>query len=423
MQTNKRVLYILQQSILDNAGKWLSADSNINMASGFFNAWIDQTGMGGFEVDVVIAPINTFTDIKNFQEVFPEHPNLKFIEIEMTPSAALNRMDFSSWEWQKVFQTGRYDLIITCVPEWVLAIKTLLHTMKQPMPKIITQCFWLDTPEIDEPKQPEHITLQWRQAEGFILSDLVVFTCESTKKAWINNSIRIISARALLPVLQKTTVWDFGYSQAEIDSTVPEDWRAHDVARIGFLNRITSDDYTNTHIFIEALRLLKTDPRYTDHFEVVFTNPSKRVSGEWLLRNVPNYKSFMDGKPLSRSEYLQFLYSCDVTTHLFVKERYGGCALRESIASLNFTVVADCHEQGHLVFDPHLKVDAKNLTAEAVADALRYAIDVTLCRVTNDEWMKAQDYREATVDKNKLQCSFESQINIVLSDLYKILEV
>lgn len=420
--TNKRILYILQQSILSNSKLWLSADSNINMASGFFTAWIAHNNMEGFEVDVVIAPMSHFEDITSAREVFPEHPNLNFVELPMTKNAALNRLDFRSWGMQNVLQNGAYDLIISCTPEWVLGIKTVYRILQLEGPPIITQCFWLDTPEIGEPKQPKDITLQWRQAEGFLLSDLVVFTCKSTKEAWVGNAVKTLAPGPILQVLNKSVIWDFGYSENEISShafTIAQ--RNLDRARIGFLNRLGSDNYTNAPLFIDALRILANDDNYKDRFEVVFTNPSKRVTEEWLVANVPNFVSFDGGQPLSRSRYLELIYSCDITAHLFTKERYGGCALRESIAALNYTVVADCHEQGRLVQDPKLKIDVNNLTPEGVARALRYAIDCATQHMTTDEWMEATDYREQTVEKNYEQCSFEKQIYTFLADIKKVI--
>lgn len=420
-----RMLYVLQQSILDNDRNWLSADSNINMASGFFRAWIAQNDMKGYDVDVMIAPIVSFGDIVEFSEVFPIHPRLNFIQTPMTRNAALNRLDFRSWSWSQIIQNRDYDVIITCVPEWVLGIKTAYDTLKMKAPKVVAQCFWLDTPMIGEPKQPEHLTLQYRQAEGFALADLVVFTCQSTRSAWIQNAIKLLAPKPITEIMSKMTVWDFGYSQNEVFEMIGSGTlrRINGVARIGFLNRMGSDGYTNAKAFIDALHILKSDPEYADNFEVVFTNPSKRVSEDWLKENVPNFVSFMDGKTLSRKEYFQFLYECDITAHLFVKERYGGCALRESIAAGNLTVVADCHEQKALVSNSSLRVNAEDMCVDDVADALRYAIDVILERnMTEYEYDRAATLQNETSHRNYNSCSFEETTKVVLSDLAKLID-
>jgi hypothetical protein len=421
----KRMLYVLQQSILDNDRNWLSADSNINMASGFFRAWIDHNDMEGYEVEVMITPIVSFGDIVDFTDVFPAHPRLNFIQTQMTRNAALNRMDFRSWQWSQIIQNRHYDVIVTCVPEWVLGIKTTYDMLKMAPPKIVAQCFWLDTPMIGEPKQPEAITLQYRQAEGFVLADLVVFTCQSTRNAWIQNAIKLLAPKPITEIMAKMTVWDFGYSQSEVEEMVGGGSmrRKTDVARIGFPNRMGSDGYTNASAFIAALRILKDDPQYADSFEVVFTNPSKRVSEDWLKENVPNFVSFMDGKTLTRKEYFQFLYECDITVHLFVKERYGGCALRESIAAGNYTVVADCHEQQSLVMDASLRVSVDPLTSDDIADALRYAIDVILERnMPIEDCDRASDLRYDTMFGNYSRCSFEETTKTVLADLAKLID-
>lgn len=421
----KRMLYVLQQSILDNDRNWLSADSNINMASGFFRSWIAYNDMEGYEVDVMIAPIVNFGDITNYSEVFPVHPRLSFIQTLMTRNAALNRLDYRSWQWMQVLDHRQYDVIVTCVPEWILGIKTTYDVLKIAPPKIIAQCFWLDTPMIGEPKQPESITLQYRQAEGFALADLVVFTCQSTKNAWLQNAIKLLAPKPITEIMAKMTVWDFGYSQAEVEEMIGGGTmrRVNDIVRIGFLNRMGSDGYTNAQVFIDALRILKNDPEYADNFEVAFTNPSKRVSEQWLTENVPNFVSFAGGKPLSRKEYFQFLYECDVTVHLFVKERYGGCALRESIAAGNYVVVASCHEQETLVKDRNLRVRPEDLTPENVADALRYAIDVVLERNLDDITLdRAYERRDDMRSANYTRCSFEQTTKTVLNDLVKLID-
>lgn len=421
----KRMLYVLQQSILDNERNWLSADSNINMASGFFRTWIDHNDMDGYEVDVMIASIDTFGDISNFSEVFPTHSRLNFLQTAMTRNAALNRLDYRSWQWMQILEHRHYDVIITCVPEWILGIKTVYDVLKITPPKIIAQCFWLDTPMIGEPKQPEHITLQYRQAEGFALADLVVFTCNSTRNAWIHNAIKLLAPKPITEIMAKMTIWDFGYSQAEVEEMIGGgSMKAnYDIVRIGFLNRMGSDGYTNAPVFIEALRILKDDPNYADTFEVVFTNPSKRVSEQWLTENVPNFVSFMGGKSLSRKEYFQLLYECDVTVHLFVKERYGGCALRESIASGNYAVVAGCHEQETLVKDRNLRVRPEELTPDNVADALRYAIDVVLEQNLREaEIDRAHELRDDMRSSNYTRCSFEQTTRTVLNDLAKLID-
>lgn len=420
----KRILYVLQQSILNNEGGWLSADSNINMASGLLRAWIAENDLANTWVDVAIAPLNHFADIKSYDEIFPVHNHIDFVELPMTPNAAMNRLDFRSWQWKNVLEDENYDVIITCVTEWVLPLKTLIRTLNlAKQPKIIAQCFWLDTPGIGEPKQPEEITLQWRQAEGFVLADLAVFTCQSTKDAWIENAKLFFNSWMIDTVLQKSVIWDFGYSDIELMSHKGKWAISDDRVRIGFLNRLSGDGYTNYEVFIQALRLLKADPEYAELFEVVFTNPSQRKSNEWLIENVPNVFLVKEGKSLSRSEYLDLLFNCEVTVHLFTKERYGGCALRESIAAVNYTVVADCHEQGRLVANPKLKVPADNITPENVADALRYAIDMSFSKGDFETLEQAADFRDETRVINYVRCSFESLVGVVIRDINKILEV
>ena len=67
-----RLLYIIQQSIYDNNGKWSSADSNIGMFIGLAKELVEKTD---WEIHALIAPIHDFSDITTYKELF-NHPNV-----------------------------------------------------------------------------------------------------------------------------------------------------------------------------------------------------------------------------------------------------------------------------------------------------------------------------------------------------------
>jgi hypothetical protein len=413
-----KVLYVLQQSIIDQNGKWVSADSNINMLSGFLQAWaLYPDSFEEVEVDVMIAPLSDFSDIESFDEIC-NFPNVRFIQCNFYQDAMLNRYHFDAGWWSKLLTDEKYDVIINCMTEQSRNIKTILfrHSLKA---KLVTQCFWMDTPLIGTPKVDESISIMWRQIDGMECSDLCVFTCDSTLFAFFENAGELISTPTLNDIKNKSVVWDFGYSEAEaIRMMIGSGAKlGKQVARIGFLNRISSYDYTNFDVFREALLIVKSDAKYADRFEVVVTNPSKRLSDSELAKQIPNFVSFLGGKKLNRREYWDLLISCSITVHLFEDEYYGGCALRESIAAKNLIVTVDVHEQKTLVTDKQMKVPEGGLTAEALAAVLKHAIDGATLELPEQEMSQMIKSQAASYAINRSRCSFEATLEDVIYDL------
>lgn len=413
-----KMLYILQQSILSPNKKWLVADSNINMMTGFLNAFLTtETGFTS-TVDVVIAPLEDFDDIKSFNQITYDG-RIRFIERKTPTNAIVARQEFNVDFWQRVLVDGKYDVIINCVTEISRNIKTLLFVNKLSA-KLVTQCFWLDTPEIGEPKVDESISYQWRQFDGFECSDIVVFTCQSTLDAWYNNAVEVFSFDKVIDIMTKTVVWDFGYSDTEMQMGERERERYGNWPVIAFLNRYTSDDYTNFNVFVEALKLVKSDPAYADKFVVWYTNPSQRLTEEWLIENVPNYEVYPYAPmPLARQDYINFLCNADITVHLFVKERYGGCALRESVAAGNTIVGANCHEQRHFISSPLMAVEVHDgkLVPSEVAEAIKMAIDFELELLDQEEIDGIEKSKSSAFLYNYTNCSFEVVARQVERDL------
>lgn len=414
-----KILYILQQSIYTPDGKWLTADSNINMLVGFLTAFRGvESAWKDTQVDVVIGRRVDFADLDQFLNIFSD-PHVNFIQFPFIVDAYYNRQHFDLREWLPIIKNGDYDIIINCLTEQSRNIKTILVREKLKA-KLITQCFWLDCPEIDKAKVDPSISYQWRQFDGMECSDLAVFTCQTTFNDFFQNAPFVFDAQKVREVFQKSTIWDFGYSQFEVDMYKRSRIVPQKCATIGFLNRLAGINYTNHTAFIEAIKLLAADPQYKDRFAVRFTNPSKKVDDDWLASNVPNFESFLDGKPLNRAEYFQFLNECDITCHLFVIEAYGGCALRESIACGNVPVVAWTGEQSVIVDNPRLMVPItvnNEVMPDDIATSLKWAIDFVTGEMMQDGMLDMLTDLRGIRALNYEMCAFETQIQRFLSDI------
>ena len=193
-------------------------------------------------------------------------------------------------------------------------------------------------------------------------------------------------------------------------------------ARLLFLNRLSGINYSHHEEFFEAIRDIWEERQ---DFEVVFTNPSRKISFEEIAEKCPAYVPYKDNKPLSRKEYWDLLYSGDVSIHLFTIERYSGCALRESIAAGNIPVVAQCYEQERIVDSSQFMV---NIGAFHDIDktSLKYAIRNAL---NSCFWMGAESHyftgmaktMKSIRDRNE-ESSFEHTAKIVIEDINRVLE-
>ena len=141
-----RLLYIIQQSIYDNNGKWSTADSNIGMFIGLAKELVEKTD---WEIHALIAPLHDFSDIRSYNEIF-DHPNVLFKPFDYPVDAFLNRQNFPARDMENLIKLD-YDLIINNITEISRNIKSIIEINKLKT-KLITQCFWLDCPEIGEAK-------------------------------------------------------------------------------------------------------------------------------------------------------------------------------------------------------------------------------------------------------------------------------
>jgi hypothetical protein len=95
------ILYVMQQSIYNNEGKWISADSNINMGIGIFTELLEKTD---WNIYVLIGQLSDFADIKSYDELL-KHDRLHFIEYPFPVDAFMNRQNFDVKAWDKMFKS------------------------------------------------------------------------------------------------------------------------------------------------------------------------------------------------------------------------------------------------------------------------------------------------------------------------------
>ena len=192
--------------------------------------------------------------------------------------------------------------------------------------------------------------------------------------------------------------------------------------RILFLNRLSGINYSHHEEFFEAIRDIWEERQ---DFEVVFTNPSRKISFEEIAEKCPAYVPYKDNKPLSRKEYWELLYTGDVSVHLFTIERYSGCALRESIAAGNIPVVAQCYEQNRIVNNSQFTVEIdedKNIDKESLKYSLKHALDSCFWRGADAfHFTGMAEIMRGIKERNK-ESSFEHTAKIVIEDINRVLE-
>jgi hypothetical protein len=396
-----KILYVLQQSIFGNDNKWKSAESNINMMIGFFKALKETSKWKDLEIDIVIAAIKDFSDIKSYNELFKDK-NVKYIPYNFPIDAFLNRQHFDVYFWENILQNN-YDIIINNIAEQSRNIKTLIEVLNKKA-KLVTQCFWMDCPEINEAKVPVSYSYDWRIFDGYECSDLCVFTCESTLKAFSANSFKKFNKKYIKKILARSTIWDFGFSQIEANKYKIQK-NKNKKKLILFLNRLSMINYTHHQEFIEAINNIV---RYRNDFEVIFTNPSEKFSNKWLKENCSNVKLL--NHSLNRKEYWELLYKADISVHLFTKERYGGCSNVESIHCDNIVIMPNIFEYSKRGGKNYPFYIDSNINAENIAQVLNAALDYK------------EPYSNEKMKERNLNSSFEAQSEQILNELYKLLK-
>lgn len=391
------ILYVLQQSIYNNEGKWITADSNINMMIGMLREAVKKTDWHFY---ILISPLEDFADLHSYDELIPDIKNknqITFIPYDFPVDAFLNRQHFNVVDFNSTLASlPKIDVVWNNITELSRNIKTILK-FKSPDTKLVTCCYWLDAPEIGQEKVDKDISYAWRQFDGFECSDLVVFTCKSTKAAFFENAKLMFNRKYVNAIKAKSTIWDFGFSKKEADKYDPH--AKYDKPTILFLNRLSGINYTHHEEFIEALKILET--KGVD-YQVAFTNPSGKVDNKWLSENIKNLVQL--DTPLSRRDYFALLWKANISVHLYNKELYGGVAHRESLYCKNTVITPKVNEYLNIQGEdyPYYTQGTPNDLAEVLYKALK-------TNMPEDKWSE--------IRKRNLNSSFEKVIRKVMKDM------
>jgi len=402
------ILYILQQSIYNNNGKWLTGDSNIQMMRGVLRELIKKTDWNFY---VLIADIKDFANIKSYKEIF-EHKRVHFIPYDFPINAFLLRQNFNVNSFDSLFKKlPKIDIVWNNISEISRNIKTFLKYYVGRDIKLITCCYWLDTPMIKgQEKIDKTVSYDWRQFDGFECSDLVVFTCKSTLKAFIKNAKRKFNNNFINKILKKSTIWDFGYSIKELNENKTKN--KFTKKTIMFLNRLSDINYTHHKEFIVAVNKLS---KKREDFNVVFTNPSMKIKFEDLEKNVRNIYLYSTNS-LTRKKYIELLWRGCISVHLYTKELYGGCASREAIECNNIIITPKVYEYRRILgedYDFYISPGSNN-EYKNLYKVLSKALD------RYDDFI-ISDYFKNIKERNR-ESSFEYISNIVKSDIEKLYE-
>lgn len=397
-----KILYILQQSIYGDDGKWRTADSNIQMMRGILTQLVKKTD---WKFYVLIGNLYEFGDLQyGFSEIM-NHPNVKFIEYNFPVDAFMNRQNFCVEAFDNVMRKyGDFDIVWNNIVELSRNIKTYLY-YKKSKAKLISCNYWMDCPEIREEKVDKLISYDWRQFDGFECSDLCAFTCQSTKDAFILNSQKRFASKHLWKILKKSTIWDFGYSSEELGGygNYPDTY-----PNILFLNRLSGINYTHHEEFIKAIQILYKKRK---DFHVVFANPTQKISWDYLIEEVPNLKIISD-KTLTREEYKRMLWAGIISVHLFTSERYGGCSHRETLHCGNIVVTPKLYEYKIIQGEKYPFYCDNKCSPKSIAKALDKALD-------HKTWSLPKMWKE--IDKRNKQSSFEVVSDKVVKDIKNLM--
>jgi len=398
------ILYILQQSIYNKEGKWLTADSNINMMVGILNRLTRCNP--DLHVYVLIDYIENFADLNRYEDIMDD-PQVHFVSYPFVVDAFLNRQHFDVKMFDLLFNhLPHIDIVWSNITEQSRNIKTYLHYKKHDA-KLITCCYWLDTPMIGEPKVPEEIAYMWRQFDGMECSDICVFTCPSTKEAFFQNAKQVFNKSFIKKIAAKSVIWDFGYSECEaLDHERPK----LEKPTILFLNRLSDINYTHHHEFISAVNALYEQRQ---DFQVVFTNPSQKADWEGLKKLVPALHIHNNGQPLTRKEYFGLLWGSKISFHGYTLERYGGCAHRESIYCRNITITPKVFEYERIQgkhYPYYVKNDFSNLM-----EVMNKALD------TYKDFFESDMPRQIRIRNG--QSAFENVAKVVVNDIKRLIGV
>jgi len=178
-----------------------------------------------------------------------------------------------------------------------------------------------------------------------------------------------------------------------------------DKKTILFPNRLSLINYTHHKEFIQAVNSLYEKRK---DFQVIFTNPSHKVSWEELQSSVKPLH-ITQVSPLDRGQYCRLLWMSDIIVSLYTIERYGGCANVEGIYCGLYPVMTNFGEYKGRVKPnfPLVDLDLNNLES-----IINTALDN--CQVESDE------ERHSRSDFVYRTSSYEVVSDVVIRDIKRI---
>ena len=346
------ILYYLQPSVNDGKQWCLLADSNTNMMRGLINEMI----LNDVRFTIVLPNIEQCAEMDSFRELFPDWSdeawNINKEQIAFYPrDGPVDANEFRYYwdtnmthylkEWLETNEAAQ-KVVWSNIPELTGNILQHVRPAKGAPHEaiLINSCYFLDSPV--HPKtgvnnaQVDKAINWWRQVEGAYRADIAGFCCDGNRFQFFEGVQTTHSQEIVEEITKKSAVFRFGYSESELDAINSGDIANGAKKYIGdqlkgrklivFPNRITDPDYTNGHVFLEAMSLL--DP---NQYVFYATNPGEKyITHKELEERYPNYLRLVHGTP-SREEYVAVLAMASMHASLFVEEANGGCACREAM--------------------------------------------------------------------------------------------
>jgi len=391
-----KVMYIIQQSIYDKQRRWISADSNTNMYVGIVGELIKHVD---WKFDVLVG--NNFRDINSMEDLLKDD-KIKYINNPYPVDSVMSRYTFN-FEWYvDILNKVKPDIIWNNISEISRNLYSLTKYLEINC-KIISCNYWIDAPAINEGKVPDkRQSYALRQIDGALAADLVPFTCESTRNIFICNMQETLTrGDTVNEVKNKSTIWDFGFSKYELEKYRIDN--NFDKITILFPNRLSGINYTHHEEFIEAVNDLYNERK---DFQVIFTNPTQKISWEFLKNNV-NPLFIYSEDILSRKKYIELLWTSDIVVNLYDIERYGGCCNVEAMYCNCIPVMTKYGEYKMRVSSDYPLFVELPVTSKKIKNVLNKALDI---------------YKNIELDKSLIdKSSYEESYKVVCNDIRRIM--
>ncbi len=351
----KRLLVQTQLSNYDSRGKFiLECDSGWQMAMGRVREMLRLNPQLKIDVmcpslhlaDAEVSQVVTSPYVLNADLVATGR--VRFIQHWIEPNALQTRYDFNvsglaeaiGLGLHKNFPDLKYDAVYINDPMHLRAFKAMFLLKAGYRPRFYVHSHFVDVPSC--PKFPEEASLWFGQLEAAYKADWNFWQCESAMKQFLSEADGYLQWFHLNQIIEKSTPWDDGYSQAEITSPIDmnkvrfsaEQWQELTRGKhvVFFPNRISpsSGDYTNGMKFM--FDILPELRKRRQDFVVVCGNPNQKFSNAELQERCgPHGYVSLVPDSFNRDEFKFVARHSDVAVGLYDKDAYGGTAARECI--------------------------------------------------------------------------------------------